>query len=392
MKIAHVTATFPPYYSGTGMVCWHSAMGLAARGHAVTVLTADHPRVPFAYPAEIAVRRLPVAFRIGNAPLLPRLVSELKGFDVVHLHHPFIFGAELMLAAARARGIPFVLTHHNDLVGDGLRPLLFDGYSALSAPLLFRHAAKLLAVSLDHAEHCRLGPLFRRRRGDVVEIPNGVDAAAFRPGLDGGAVRRRHGVPEDAPLALFVGVLDRAHHFKGAGPLLRAFAALAHPAAVLMLVGDGDLRAAFEAEAAALGVGGRVRFVGRVANGELPPYYAAADVAVLPTAPPESFGMVLIEAMACGRPVIASNLPGVRTVVRDGVDGLLVAPGDQADLAAKLEALLGDRAAGRAMGARGRARVEATYAWDAIVPRLEAVYEEVVRDAAARRRLLRRAA
>lgn len=359
------------------MVCWHNARGLAARGHAVTVFTANHPAGLHDYPPELDVRRLSVVFRIGNAPLLPALLG-LRDFDVVHLHHPFIFGAELMLAALTARGIPFVLTHHNDLVGDGLRPLLFDTYSALSAPLLFRRATRLLAVSLDHAAHCRLAPLFRRRSEAVVELPNGVDAQHFRPGLDGTAVRRRYTVPDAAPLVLFVGVLDRAHHFKGAGRLLQAFAELTHPTAVLMLVGDGELREAFAQQAAALGIAERVRFVGKVANADLPPYYTACDVAVLPTAPPESFGMVLIEAMACARPVIASNIPGVRAVVSDGLDGLLVQPGNQADLTAKLGALLADPAIARSMGARGRAKVEAHYAWEVIIPRLEAAYEEVV--------------
>jgi glycosyltransferase involved in cell wall biosynthesis len=390
MRIAHVTATFLPYYSGTGMVCYHNALGLARLGHDVTVITADHPRGSYSYPPEIAVHRLPVAFRLGNAPLLPKLLG-LKDFDIVHLHHPFIFGDLLLWAALKARGIPLVLTHHNDLVGDGLRPLLFDSYAAISTRLLFSSASKLAAVSLDHAAHCRLAPLFRRRWDDVVEIPNGVDAELFRPDVDGQAVRRQQNIPAAATVVLFVGVLDRAHHFKGAGLLLKAFASLKRPDAVLMFVGDGELKPKFLAEAAALGIADQVRFAGNVPNAETPPYYAAADLVVLPTAPPESFGIVLIEAMACGKPVITSNLPGVRSVVSDGEDGLLIATGDIADLAAKLGQLLDDPQRRRVMGARGRAKVEAKYAWPAIIPRLAQLYEQALSEQAAPGRSYRRA-
>jgi glycosyltransferase involved in cell wall biosynthesis len=96
----------------------------------------------------------------------------------------------------------------------------------------------------------------------------------------------------------------------------------------------------------------------------------------------EAFGMVLIEAMACGKPVIASNLPGVRSVVNDGEDGLLVEPGNVADLAAKIRQLLDDPQRRQEMGKRGRAKVERKYAWDAIGAKLEQTYYEVLNRAA----------
>jgi glycosyltransferase involved in cell wall biosynthesis len=92
----------------------------------------------------------------------------------------------------------------------------------------------------------------------------------------------------------------------------------------------------------------------------------------------EAFGVVLLEAMACGKPVIASNLPGVRSVVDDGRDGLLVQPGDAADLGQKLELLLADVHGRSEMGLRGRKKVEDQYDWPLIVPRLEKLYAEVL--------------
>lgn len=377
MKIAHVISTFPPYYSGTGMVCYYNALELARLGHQVTVFTAAHPPGQFTYPNEFEVRRLPVVFRIGNAPLLPGLLG-IKDFDVIHLHHPFIFGAELVVAAARARGIPFVLTHHNDLIGDGLRPYLFDSYSAISNPLVLNSARKLIVVSLDHARNSRLAPYFQRRNGDVVEVPNGVDTTLFRPGIDGAPVRQARGIGADEFVLLFVGALDRAHHFRRVDLLIEAVRELGSVKVHLILVGDGDRAEDYRRLAAEIGVDKRVHFLGKIGHDQLPGVYAAADVVVLPSHIQESFGMILIEAMACGKPVVASDLPGVRTVVDDGVDGLLVRPGCLEDLAEKLARLLSDPTIRAQMGRRGRAKVEALYSWQAVVPRLAGIYREAV--------------
>lgn len=379
MRIAHVTATFPPQYTGTGMVCYYNALGLARLGHEVTVFTSHHPPDDYAYPEEITVQRLPALFRIGNAPFLPGLL-KIKGFDIIHLHHPFIFGAEMVWIVSQVRGIPYVITHHNDLIGDGLRRFLFDAYTALSTRLVFGGACRFAAVSLDHAASCRAAHLLRKRWGDVLEVPNGVDTELFRPGLDGAGVRRRHGISDNARVVLFVGALDRAHHFKGLGHLLRAFPRVHDKDTMLIVVGDGDMKEQFAALATQLGISHRVRFVGAVPHSELPPCYAAADIIVLPSFPPESFGVVLIEAMACARPVVAHDIPGVRSVVNDSEDGLLVSPGDAAGLAESIELLLEGPRRRRRMGQRGRARVEEEYAWRKIIARLEHVYEEVLAD------------
>jgi glycosyltransferase involved in cell wall biosynthesis len=379
MKIAHVTATFPPYRGGTGTVCYHNALQLAKLGHEVTVFTArqagaeDH----LSDPPGVAVRRLPVLFRLGNAPFLPGLLG-LKGFDLIHLHHPFIFGAEMVWAVSRLHGIPYVLTHHNDLVGDGFRRHLFGAYSALWTRLVVGGATKFAVVSKDHAAHCRLADLFRARWDDVVEIPNGVDTALFRPDLDGSVARQRLGILEDARVILFVGALDRAHHFKGVDLLLRALAQVPDDNCVLVLVGDGDLRRRHEQQARELGLGGRVSFAGSRGHDELPGLYAAADLVVLPSFPPESFGVVLIEAMACGKPVVANGIPGVRSVVKDGENGLLARAGDVLDLSAKLQMLLDDPPRRQRMGELGRKRAEETYAWPQVVFQLALVYTEAL--------------
>jgi glycosyltransferase involved in cell wall biosynthesis len=383
MRIAHVTATFPPYMAGTGNVCYYNALELARLGHEVTVYTAAGPeRRPFDPPG-VTVRRLPVVLRFGNAPLVPGLLG-VRDADVIHLHYPFIFGAELVSAAARIRRIPLVLTYHNDLVGEGLRRYLFGAYVASTAGFVLGTARKLAVVSEEHARSCAQAPYFAGRWKDVAVIPNGVDTGLFRPRTDGSAVRRKFGITDAERVIAFVGALDRAHFSKGVPTLLEAAAALAREDVILMIVGDGEWKARYQLSARKLGIGSRTIFTGMVPFPSLPEYYNAADAVALPSTV-ESFGMVLIEAMACRKPVIASDLPGVRSVVTDGRDGFLVPPGDPAALAAKIRAVVDDPQLRITMGHRGREKVEQRYAWPVVIPRLVDLYGKAVSSARIRK-------
>jgi glycosyltransferase involved in cell wall biosynthesis len=186
----------------------------------------------------------------------------------------------------------------------------------------------------------------------------------------------KFGIAPGTPLVLFVGGLDSAHYFKGVSVLIDALAYLDGVHA--MIVGDGDLRASYEAQAQTVAKG-RVHFAGKVPLGELIALYQAATVTVLPsTTQGEAFGMVLIESMACGTPVVASDLPGVRTVVNNGVDGLLVAAGDATRLAGALAHFTDDTTTTRTMGEKGRAKVSRHYAWPHIGDRLEQLYRQVL--------------
>ena len=376
MRIAHVTATFPPYMAGTGNVCYYNAMELARRGHQVSVYTAAGPSPSSFDPPGVTVYRLPSLLRFGNAPLLPGLMG-IRDVDIIHLHYPFIFGAELVGLVAVQRRIPLVLTYHNDLIGEGLRRYLFDLYSPLSTNLVLGVARKVAVVSVEHARACRIAALLKRRWKDVVEIPNGVDTELFQPLPGDLAVRRKFGISPDNPMILFVGALDQAHYSKGVSTLLRAFAEIAGANIILLIVGEGEWKARYQAQAMKLGIGRRTIFAGSVPFTNLPQYYNSADIVVLPSEL-ESFGMVLIEAMACKKPVIATDLESVRSVVTDGSEGMLISPKDADSLAGKIQYLLNNSKVRQEMGEKGRAKVETRYAWPKIIPRLIRMYEEVL--------------
>ena len=373
MHIAHVTATFPPNYTGTGMVCYYNALGLVRLGHQVSVFTAAQPPGKFTYPKEITVHRLPIIFRIGNAPLLPNLFS-IDGLDLIHLHHPFIFGAEMIRIISRLRNIPFILTHHNDLRDNGVKGKIFDLYSSFSTPVVFSGATKCAVVSLDHATHSRYRNYVINNPAKFVEIPNGVDTEIFSPDVDGKKIRTENGIRDDVIVLLFIGVLDLAHHYRRVDLLINSLKKLNDKSVHLIVVGDGKDAINYRELVDNLALTSQVHFLGIIPHNELPSVYAAADIFILPSVIQEAFPLVVLEAMACGKPAIVSNLPGVRSMVDDGENGYLVQPGNLQDLVNKIKLLLASPDRRREFGAFSRSKVNKQYTWEVIVSQLEKLY------------------
>jgi glycosyltransferase involved in cell wall biosynthesis len=391
LRIAHLTATFPPYPGGAGNTCYRFARGQAERGHEVEVFTAPAAGEP-PDPGGALVHRVDPLLAFGNAPLIPSL-ARIEGFDLLHLHYPFIFGSELTLLGrlARRRRRQALLVHYkNRLIGRGARGMLFAGYERTVAPLLIHAADRVCVLSSDHAGSV---PYLRRTGerdpGKLAEMPNGVDTELFAPQADEAGPRRSLDIPDEAPVAAFVATLDRAHHFKRLDLAIEAIARVAggdgqvaaagQPPVHLIVAGGGELTDRYRDQARAAGVGERVHFLGPVPHDELPGVLRSADLLLLTTEPPESFGIVLIEAMACGLPTVATEYPGVRAVIDDGETGLVVAPGSPEPVAAAIRRLIEAGPDGRRrMGAAGRKKAERLWCWPRLLDRMEDVYAEAI--------------
>jgi glycosyltransferase involved in cell wall biosynthesis len=346
----------------------------------VEVFTAPAPgSIPD--PGAVDVHRIDPVFAIGNAPLIPSL-ARVEGFDVIHLHYPFIFGSELTLLgrlAKRRRRQALLVHYKNRLVGKGPRGALFEAYEHSVAPTLIRAADRVCVLSPDHAESVSyLARTGRRDPEKLIEMPNGVDAELFSPGADDSGLRARLGIEPDAVVAAFVATLDRAHHFKRLDVAIDALARLEAGDVHLVVAGGGDLLDGFRQRARTAGVGERVHFLDAVPHAELPAVLRAADLFLLTTEPPESFGIVLIEAMACGLPAIATDYPGVAAVVDDGETGLLVDQGDPTAVAEALGKLARDPAMRARMGEAGRAKALREWSWSQLVDRMDAAYAEAI--------------
>lgn len=298
-------------------------------------------------------------------------------YDVVHAHY-WLSGVAALDLAARWE-VPVVQMFHtlarlkNDVAREGAErePALREAEERRVVGAVDR------IVAASQVERAQLVQLYGARFDRISVIPCGVDTDLFRPG-DAGSARGRLGLDRRATV-LYVG---RMAPIKGLDTLLEAVARLrARGRAVRLLVVGGDADERVDGHAAyvrglacRLDLCDEVRFVGPQPQPALPDYYVAADVTVMPSYY-ESFGMVALEAMACGSPVVASRVGGLATTVRDGLTGFLVPEGDVAALAERLDTLLADAPLRGRLGAEG-VRVAVRHRWPCVA---DAVCREYAR-------------
>lgn len=382
MKIAQIVCTFPPYRGGIGNSVYNISESLADLGHEVTVFTTKyHYKIEDEFnrhEGKFTIERLNPLFKFGNAAFIPQLVWKLKNFDIIHLHYPF-YGALkpiLLIKLLSGRKMKLIIHYHMDSRAQGLKGAVFYLYNISVLPLLARAAKIITCASLDYVKHSDLKKYYQARPDKFRQILFGVNLEQFVTYHDNKNKQRENNV------ILFVGGLDKAHYFKGLENLLKALAVIIKKpelsSTVLKVVGRGDLLPYYKDCACDLGVEKNVKFYENVDNSKLVDFYNYSDCLVLPSInKAEAFGLVLLEAMACSTPVVASNLPGVRSVFKNGREGLLVKPGDVNDLSNKIKAILSDKKLAESMGLAGRELVESKYTWAKVGKRLNAIYHLV---------------
>jgi len=404
MKIAMLTTSYPKWPGETtAPFIEEIAAGIAARGHEVHVLMPHRsdlrraavergvhlhtyryaPRRTWemwgyaaALQGDIGVRRtaLLAAPLALSSSLLALLRLTARGdFDLLHAHWALPNGPVAALCA-RARGLPLAISLHGSdvFLAEKSTP------TAWAARWAARQAGVITSCSGDLAARlAALGAPSDR----ITVIPYGVDADAFKPGVDGADNLRARLAIEPAQPVIFT--LGRMVYKKGFGVLLDAFAAVvrAHPRAVLVLGGDGDLREELEHQARALGISASVRFPGVIGRAEVPIFFEMAGVAVFPSVHDQHGNVdglpnVLLEAMSLGRPIVASRVAGIPAVIEHGTHGLLAPEGDPAALAAALSRLVVDHDLAARLGRAARQRVEQELRWSHIAARIEHAYRQ----------------
>ena len=299
-------------------------------------------------------------------------LRKLAGFlrrEKVDLVHAFEFYSVVFaVATARLAGVPVVLASRRELAGD----------RTFWQQCPIRVACQLstgIVANSRAAGTCRIG-LLPGQSKKVALVPNSIDLEEFHPAVSADQVRNQLGVADNTPL---VGSLAPLRPEKDLATFLRAAAAVSAvaPEARFLLIGDGSERQKLESLAEDLGLSGRVLFLGD--RNDVPDLLAALDVCVLSSLT-ESFPNAVLEAMAMGRAVVATNVGGIPELVEEGTTGYLVPPGDADAMARRILELLRDPAQRRAMGGAGRARVEREFTPARMKQKLEGLYDRLLRE------------
>lgn len=374
MRIAQVSPWFYPHLGGVESHVFNLSRELAARGYDVTVVTTrDDPRSPEREDIQgFHVVRVKARMIAVRTPIAPKIRTALQGLpvDLIHAHSPPPLSAHYASRVSRARRLPFVVTYHCDVQIPSFFGTFLEGlYRRSLGASTLRRADKVIVTTRTYAATSRA--LWRH---NPVIIPNAVDHERFTPEVDGSEIRRRLGIPLDRPIVLLVG---RIVPHKGVEHLIEA--ARYVPNAEFLIVGEGSSLEAMKRLTREMEVAQHVRFLGRVSQEDLPKVYAACDVFALPSVSRlEAFGIVALEAMATGKPVVVADIPGVREVIEDGREGLLADPVNPQDLAEKIRRLLADSALCRQMGRRGREKVVSSFNIKRIADQVETLYRSVL--------------
>ena len=374
MKIALVSPYDIAYHGGVANHIMALDKQLTRLGHDVRVIAPASGKIslfgdrfiaigrPRSMPAGGTTARICISLHL--APRIKEVLAKEK-FDIIHLHEPFM----PMLCSAMLRfsnGIN-IGTFHATQGKPG-----YNWGWPISRIMLKRRMKKLagkIAVSQPAMEYCG-----KYVPGPYEIIPNGIDLECFSPDV---APVERFG---DGKLnILFVGRLEKR---KGLNYLIAAYRQVRkeYPSSRLIVVGPGTrLRKKYEKQVRDSGLADDVVFVGPVSSDELPRYYKTADIFCAPATGQESFGIVLLEAMAVGKPIVASNIGGYASVLTHGREGLLVKPKDAKALARALLGLVADEPLRREMGQRGMLTAR-NYSWQRVAQTVVAYYNRVLSD------------
>jgi len=380
LKIAHIICAFPPYKGGMGNVCFEQSRELARLGHEVAIFTPLYDKnIPLIEDMHgFRVYRLKPFFKFGNAAFLPTLPNKLKNFDIVHLHWPFV-GVGGLILLYKSIFPKLIIQYHMDLIDTKIRGFVFRIYNFLFNKRLVNVGKKILISSSSYLMASKIKQYYQQFKNKFIISPFGVEQKRFFPEEKNKNLLLKYAIKNDEKIILFVGGLDRAHYFKGIEVLLKAIADkdLDSLPLKLIIVGDGDLKKGYEELADNLNISNKVVFAGRISNEELPKHYNLCDVFVLPSnSRSEAFGLVSLEAMACAKPIIVSDLPGPNSLVEG--NGLIAKTNNIKDLAQKINGLMRDKELSIIFGLKSLELVQKKYNWPQIVKELEKVYYDTI--------------
>ncbi|AGB33684.1 hexosyltransferase [Natrinema pellirubrum DSM 15624] len=383
LRVCLISKQFPPGVGGAETYAHELANGLAERGHNVDVFTQwiDSPDEKADVHENVSVhrickaRRKLVTFETLWFSFTARREIDFEAYDIVH--GTMMPASTVAVTAFNDIETPVVLTSHGTSIGeakavaletpaDYLLKYFFHPMNVVMDYVASRDADKVIAIS-DHA-YDQLTTSYRLSEGDVEMVPHGVDTDWFHPREE-----RHPAVDSEKMSLLYVGRLGAR---KGLGLALRALARVESDDVEFLIAGTGRHEERLRKLAQELGIQEQVRFLGYVDDGDLPELYSSADVFILPSKY-EGFGLVLLEAIACGTPVIGADAGGIPTAVDDGVDGCVVER-NEGSLAGAIKEMIQDDQMREEME-KASIQDRKSRSWDRAIQQTENVYSAFTR-------------
>ncbi|MFC2021448.1 glycosyltransferase [Chloroflexota bacterium] len=388
MKILQIMPSFVPSRFGGVSLFYNLSKNLVKRGHEVVVYTTD---IKDRYSRLSDIRgvtdidgikvhyfrnvsnSLATEYRLSMPRgMLATVKRELRNFDIIHLHNVRTFHNIIVHHYARKYGIPYVLQAHGSLVTFFQKRWQKRIFDVIWGQRILRNAAKLLAVTSIEAEQYRNIGIGE----DKIEvIPNGLELSEFDNLPGRGEFRRKYGLNDAQKVVLYLG---RIHRTKGLDLLVRAFAEISKLSnnVKLVIIGPDDgYLPSLKKLVADLGIGSEVLLTGHLYGEDKVEAYVDADVFVLSSVY-EIFGITILEALACGTPVIVTDRCGIADVV-NGQAGLVVSY-DKDHLRDALRHMLNDDKMRQQLGERGKLLVREQFNWTKIAEQMEGVYQAVL--------------
>ena len=394
MKILQLNHFFyPGEFGGVSKVMRSISKELARRGHFVVVYTTNafDPKRKFIirYKTKYIIDNV-VVYYFNNTiqtnklylsiTLIDHLCKNLANFDILHLHswrqiHDFV-----ACNYAIREHIPYVFQPHGSLakvgVGFFAKRLLDLTLGLKLLKRILKKASKVIALTRVEADQCRSMGVPEEK---IAIIPNGIDLSEYAELPPKGAFKRKFNIPEDKKIILYLG---RIHKTKGIDFLVRAYAYLTRKMnfkdAVLIIAGPDDgYLSEIKSLVQGLSISNSVLFTGPLYGEDKLAAYVDSEVYVLPSRY-EMFPMAVLEAYACGKPVVASKVGGLKDLVINGETGFLIEVGSVDQLAKAILFLLNNINEAEEMGLRGKQLVKNKFSIEAVIGKLEAIYKEVV--------------
>lgn len=376
MKIASLVCAYPPYAGGIGNSA-KQINELLGDQHEITVYT------------PITIRPW---LRYGHGAFIPQLLGKLKNYDYIYLHYPFFGTAEVVwLFKLFNKKTKLIIHYHMDVQGLNWMAKILSIPSRLILPSLLSQAEIIVSASFDYIKASKIKKYYHSNPNKFQEIPFAINTNKFQPKLLNRKIANKSiaqaqaiihyindkFIKRDVLNLLFIGGLDQAHYFKGLEVLFNALFLTTKRNWRLKIIGDGDRRLYYEGVVKHLLLERKIEFAGKLTEEELIRSLQNSDLLILPSINTnEAFGIVLIEALACGVPVLASNLPGVSQVFTKNVQGLLSEPNNVDDLKKKIEFILNNEELRRLMSLAARRLALEKYDISKMKIKLENLFEK----------------